>query len=390
MRTLNSYLLLPRPGDTIKWWIVPLAFLYGVVVRGDVDRELVARAAAVWFGLEFLIYQARYQWNDIRGFRADQLHPDAASRGRLPGPLDRERRHVAASWGVVAGRLVAAAGLGAWLGWDAVGRPLAVLAIAVFGLAAAYEACKSRATGRSDSVPPPLTLPLLGVWLLIGGGYAIRGLTGLALAVDIWERPVLAGACFVACWSFGISFVMGRWALESLAFARPVAGRLEWSATARHGREHTTGLARWLPERVGAEVSSAASWRPLRLRTRLAAPWNLAFVVAGAAAFVVGRLMVGGAVDAALLLAALAGAVLSVLVAQVGKPRLWVALGCAVVAAVVAERLGAPRAAVMTTPWAAFALAHWWFSCQSLQSLGRPLLERRPGATRSHAARAPS
>jgi hypothetical protein len=51
----------------------------------------------VWAVLELLVYPARYQWNDVHGFVADQQHPGVQDRGRLPGPLDRARERVLAS-----------------------------------------------------------------------------------------------------------------------------------------------------------------------------------------------------------------------------------------------------------------------------------------------------
>jgi hypothetical protein len=40
--------------------------------------------------IEWLVYQSRYQWNDIRGLHEDELAPSRSDRRRLPG---RSRRH---------------------------------------------------------------------------------------------------------------------------------------------------------------------------------------------------------------------------------------------------------------------------------------------------------
>src|SRR3712207_1765023 len=94
-----------------------------------------------------------------------------------------------------------------------------VLTVAVFGVAVAYEALRTAGTGRSDEVPPPLTPALVGIWLVIGGSYAVRGVGGLALAVPLGQHPALAVAAFITMWSFGIAFVTARWAIEAIAFA---------------------------------------------------------------------------------------------------------------------------------------------------------------------------
>src|SRR4051794_40691941 len=107
-RSLRSYLLLPRPGDCGKAWLFLATLVLGMAASGSVSSPRLVRALIVWAALEFLVYQARYQWNDIRGFHADQAHPDAAQRGRLPGPVDRARPHIAASAAIAAARLAGA------------------------------------------------------------------------------------------------------------------------------------------------------------------------------------------------------------------------------------------------------------------------------------------
>src|SRR5215203_4617619 len=160
MRSLRSYLLLPRPGDLVKAWIFPMTFAIGALASG-VDGEQVLRAAIVWIALELLIYQARYQWNDIRGFTADQRHPDAAARGRLPGPPSRGKEHVRASALVALGRLALAAVLAIALAPLELAGPLLALTVAVFGVAGLYEVLRARGTGGADRVPPPLTATIL-------------------------------------------------------------------------------------------------------------------------------------------------------------------------------------------------------------------------------------
>src|SRR3954467_4980906 len=122
-RRLAGYLLLPRPGDLVKAWIFPACFLLGVLAEEGASGREVLRAALVWAALELLLYQARYQWNDIRGFEADQRHPERAARGRLPGPPSRGRAHIRASAAVAAARLGLAAALALALPGLDLGRP---------------------------------------------------------------------------------------------------------------------------------------------------------------------------------------------------------------------------------------------------------------------------
>ncbi|HEX2264809.1 MAG TPA: hypothetical protein VHH14_00850, partial [Solirubrobacterales bacterium] len=285
-RSLRSYLLLPRPGDLVKAWIFPAAFALGVLAAGGASGREVLRAALIWLALELLIYQARYQWNDIRGFEADQRHPDRVARGRLPGPLSQGREHTRASALVAAARLGLAAAFAVALPTLHLGTPLLALAVAVFGVAVLYEVLRERATGHDNRVPPALTPAILALWAVVGAGYAIRGVSGLAAAVDLFAEPGLLAAAVLAFWSFGIAFVTSRWALEALPFGRgDERGGIEWRVEPGHAREHTLALVRWLPTR-GPGVDERRpdggleDWRALTGGASRLAPWTLAARIA--------------------------------------------------------------------------------------------------------------
>jgi hypothetical protein len=374
-RRLRSYLLLPRPGDLVKAWIFPAAFVLGVLAAGDASGRELLRAAVVWIALELLIYQARYQWNDIRGFAADQRHPDRAARGRLPGPPSRGDAHIRASALVALGRLGLAAVLAVALPLD-LGWTLPALVVAVFGVAVLYEALRGRSTGDSDEVPPPLTGGILALWTVVGAGYAIRGLAGLGSGVgfdSLW-LPLAATAAF---WAFGIAFVTGRWALEALAFARrDERGGIGWRVEPGQAREHSLALVRWLPPVPdGAGERRAGSlrrWRALS-GAPLIAPWNLAAVVAGSAAAATGRLLAGPADPFAVGLMAVGGAVVS---AATVAPfhRRWPGLLLGASALVVlAAATGSPRPALAPLLWLGVAGAHLFFTAQTLDTLAHPL-----------------
>jgi hypothetical protein len=378
-RGLASYLLLPRPGDLIKAWIFPAAFALGVLAAGGASGREVLRAAVIWFALELLIYQARYQWNDIRGFEADQRHPDRAGRGRLPGPPSRGEQHIRASALGAAARLGLTALAGLALAPLELGWPLLGLTLAVFAVAALYEVLRSRATGRSDRVPPPLTFDIAALWIVVGGGYAIRGFSGLALGTDLFGAPGLPLAAALAFWAFGIAFVTSRWALEALAFARRDSqGRLAWQVEAGQAREHTLALARWLPApgaaaTAGSSEGSLSDWRPLVGHVSPLAPWNLAAILSAAAAAAAGRLLAGGTDPLGVALAVVAGGTLAALVLA-SRGRRWIGwiCGSAALAALLAAA-SSPRPALAALPWLCLVGAHLFFTAQSLRTLPHPL-----------------
>lgn len=380
-RSLASYLILPRPGDAVKWWIFPIAFAVGIISSGGGDGEQLLRAGVAWVALELLLYQARYQWNDIRGFEADQRHPDAASRGRLPGPPERGRAHIRASLLVAVARVAGAAALVPLLSFLELGPVVLVLGASVFGLAVVYEGLRSRATGRSDAARPGARPAIVCLWLVAGGGYAIRGAAGLALgAAGATGDPALLAAAIIALWGFGIAFVTSRWAIEALSFARAAPGGLSWSANRSHAREHSLALTRWLPEFPGAagpgpgsREDAAERWPALRGRTDLGAPWNVAMILASVAAGATGRLLAGPAPTGSVLVAALIGGLVALAVLSRHEARAITGVLLSAVAAFGLGESGAPQPLVVVLPWLLLLGAYLLFSSQSLRTLSRPL-----------------
>ena len=386
-RSLRSYLLLPRPGDLVKAGIFPLTFALGVLSAGGASGRDVLRAAVIWLALELLIYQARYQWNDIRGFEADQRHPDRVARGRLPGPLSRGKEHIRASALVALARLAVVAILAVALSSLDLAAPLLILALAVFGVAALYEALRTRATGRSDRIPPPVTGGILALWAVVGAGYAIRALVGFGAAVDLFESPWLPLAALVAAWAFGIAFVTSRWALEALACARrDEGGGISWQLEPGQAREHSLALIRWLPARPEPceeeGERSLDDWRPLSGSVSFQAPWTVAALVAATAAAATGRLLAGSAdpLDVALL----AGAGGLCAAAILGSRRLrWLGLPVGAVGlTALAAILSSPRPALVPLTWLAVLGAHLFFAAQSPSTLAHPLRSSLAGARR--------
>ncbi|MDQ4038073.1 MAG: hypothetical protein M3313_06930 [Actinomycetota bacterium] len=372
-------MILPRPADSAKWLIIPLGFALGVLSRGSITQETLIRAAIVWVVLELLLYQARYQWNDIRGFVADQQHPDAADRGRLPGPPEMARSRVRWSAAAAAIKLTIAAGVALAFPQLHLTGVLVVAGCAVFGIAAVYEWLRAVATGRTGQVPPPVRPHLLGLWVVVGAGYAIRGVTGVALAVDVNRPPALFVAAVVTLWAFGISWVTSRWALEATSFGRLRDGRIRWSASSGQAREHSLALVRWLPETIDPRQFPSAdgelrSWRAVQAGTSVWAPWNLAAIVTGIGAVVSGILLTSpDAARGSLVLPCLAGGAgtAAVLLVLRRRPMTVVAGGAVLIAACAVSRVEDPTVAAL--PWLVVTVAYTCYMQQSLSTLGHPM-----------------
>jgi hypothetical protein len=374
-RTLLGYLLVPRPKDLVKAVVLPLTFALGAAANGRVSTPQLWRATLVWLVLELLVYQARYQWNDVRGFAADQAHPDRAARGRLPGPVERARAHIGASLAVAALRLLLTAGVG--LAVPELRGVLLAATVGVFAVAFLYEQVRSMATGRKTKMPVPLRPSLVALWIAVGAGYAVRGLTGLFLAVQLGGRPALVVSAIVAMWAFGVVFVTCRWALEALSFASFRGEDVDWDARRAKAREHTLGLVRWLPETIDRRVVSAvvgtAHWRALQGRTALTAPWHQSHDVAAASAAVAGRLLVGNLGDGAGTAVAVVAAVAAIAITRLRERRAAAALAAAVALSGVQWLAGLDRPLVATLPWLVVMIGYACFTGQCACEIGRPL-----------------
>jgi hypothetical protein len=218
-------LVLPRPDDLIKAAFFPAFYLLGRWLAADANEGplLVTALPAVvfWLALELLIYQARYQWNDIRGLRDDMAHPEARRRGRLPADPENPEPAIRLSLAVMGLRLYLVLVL-ATIEDISLGWPLLWATVAVFGVAVAYEAARWRSR---DSIKLAGGEQLNGsaLWLsriiviTVGFGYVVRGLFGLVLAGPSLGAPtLLVVALFL--WAFGVVFVTLTWTLESASF----------------------------------------------------------------------------------------------------------------------------------------------------------------------------
>jgi hypothetical protein len=214
-RKLGSYLLLPRPDDLVKALFFPAAYILALYIGTPANVDLI-RALLIWFILELLIYQARYQWNDLRGLDQDLAHPTSALRGRLPvGPDAADvRGAVAASLGTMVLRIWIAFVIGLSpivdMGWW-----LIALIGAVFVTGSIYELLR----GLRPMSQMALTRVAWAIYLVAGLGYAVRGVSGSTASSLPWSGNVDVYVLMTLFLSFlGSTFVLYTWALESASY----------------------------------------------------------------------------------------------------------------------------------------------------------------------------
>lgn len=213
-RKLHSYLLFPRPGDLIKWSFIPVSALLGLLLL-NVFNNFSSRDLRVllvgWLAFEYLVYQARYQINDVRNLAEDLDHPKECSRMRLPVHEFGIHASVNASLAAVAVRLVVLILILILNPFD-VREELGTAALAAVVFTIPYEYLRA----RKPKNPNTAHRLVIQIWIIAGGGYAIRVCLGLSL-VGI-KSPAVLAIFSISAWLFGIMFVTMTWVLEATSY----------------------------------------------------------------------------------------------------------------------------------------------------------------------------
>lgn len=284
-RSILSYVILPRPQEIVKFLFVPIAFAIGSLLQNRIsDSPSIGLLSIAWLSFEYLCYQARYQWNDIRGLAGDLRHPSSKERGRLPTSQFGTKASVLISSAVAMLRIAAFGLICAWLPMST-GSVLGICAISAWLLAVLYEIARTKQP--ASSITRSST-----VWLLSGGGYGIRVALGLALA-GLSPTSLEFSLLIAATWCIGIQFVTAGWTLEAYGHCWfDQHGKVSYASSETHP-SHTLKnkphLRMLLPlaNIAASEIAQPESLkkqcdkeRPLAKRTRLAAPWNLGTLLA--------------------------------------------------------------------------------------------------------------
>lgn len=281
-RPLVAYLIFPRPEDWVKWLIAPGVFLAVAWSFNTLSRW--PTFLVLWLVLEYLIYEARYQWNDVRGVVEDSSHSEHWARRRLPvGPPDCTRRNILISLATAAGRLIIALIVGEELGLL---RPVLVLMALILSIAVVYERLRSPQPSSMRTRPTPT---VVAIWCTVGLGYGVRaGLGLIAGGLSVTNSLTWIGvSCFIV---FGIMFVLFTWVLEAASSCyRKEGDGIWWAKAGTVLRPHISSLLRYVPidlKEGGCETYSdeedGSTHAILIERGRVRTPWNLALVLSAA------------------------------------------------------------------------------------------------------------
>lgn len=389
-RRLVAYLLVPRPQDLVKALIAPITYIVVAAAGGSFDRW--ARFLLLWLILEFLIYHARYQLNDVRGIADDRHHPERRLRGRLPlgATVADGRRNASVSLTLAGAKLLAAVLIGAALGSL---ETVLALMLCVLLIAIVYEALRSQRPERVRATAGPRER---GVWIVVGLGYAIRAGLGLALA-GFSSDGVAMGVGLAFFSAAGTMYVLLNWALEASNFSACVGGRWVVSEGLRR-KPHISTLLPYLdgsrgggqaftttPERISRHASGyLGASKVLKARGNLGSPWNIALsvgaVLAGTLAIVLAA--VGPVWAGATVIAACVGGAVGLCRSGRSAVRWGIVATVSVALEILALAAHAPSAWVVAFPWLMLSGCYTGLrSLSYIDSMGLPALVevRGPG-----------
>jgi len=306
------------------------------------------------------------------------------------------RRNVLISGSAAVTRVAAAASIAVVVG-DGLPKVTWLLVVAVFGVAMVYEVLRSRRPVPGQEFRTTWTSTV--IWIVVGAGYAIRGVAGLVVAGVPADSQIILIAT-VGLLTFGIMFVTLTWALDASSYCHsdPAHGQVDF-VPAVLSKPHLAALLPYLGATRGSVVAAdhgklgGAGATPLRERGRLVTPWNIALLCCGAAGGALGvglaagwtlpggpsaaviRLFAGQSTRDTVALIIAAGALAglcaaSAVVSARGPAERWIvvlAVGAGTTAGLwpVLEA----RSVLAVLPWALFAGWYTWFRSQSLLAL---------------------
>lgn len=209
-KTTLSYLVFPRPADSIKWGFTIYGLILGFLWSPQVESAGYAlfTSCIVILFFEFLAYQSRYQWNDLRGMTEDHEHPLSTSRGRLPlsGWSAVRLTTITMTVRMILATIVVVSNFNRTLLPGLVGIAL------VWIIAALYEWSRSSDRGHMTYAVVGLGYPLrqfVGIWCAWPAMLSAPG--GLDFEEAVTLSCILAGT-----YLFGLTFDGLTWAHEGI------------------------------------------------------------------------------------------------------------------------------------------------------------------------------
>ena len=174
-----GYYLYPRIVDFQKPLLIIVGFLIGIFFKNGAliipSWGQIGSVLLVWFVVDFLVYQARYLWNDLYGMKGDVI---AGKTDRLPVHLIGEDNAILVALIVMILRLILALTLIAFMPKGMRGSIL-LISLLVFAVAIVYEYVSKKNCAN-------------GVYFMVSFGYPLRLLAGIFAAWPQFGRSALS------------------------------------------------------------------------------------------------------------------------------------------------------------------------------------------------------
>ena len=284
-----SYFIYPKKKDLQKPFLLALGFVTGIFLYNDVRPLEIAlkQFAIVFVVIDFLLYQARYQWNDIRGLREDRA---AGRKDRLPKieGAKSDQLSVKLSVAIMMVKIVSQFVVTFCFGGEMT-TPLLACSCAIILVAILYEFARTKKKNGS-------------IFFLVSFGYPLRFLAGIWSAhpemlnlKELLSEPIYKIALFLQqFWNNGekgidaaIQLPVVTLLLLAYAFWGAASVILAWAHEACVKKNTPKSYYRYLNEKVKKillKVSEkkgyfSRNFLPSSLEGGfLSLPWNLTYV----------------------------------------------------------------------------------------------------------------
>lgn len=330
-RSIWSYLALPRPHDLLaKIWVIPSAWAIGATQSSFTLKNFLL-LITVMLVFEFVLYQARYMINDLRGISTDHSYSAYKKLNRFPSPA--KKLWVQAALWSAAIRF----GFTLWIGIRVIPTPagtaLTAAALALAVQASLYEWAKTRFSEASKNPPYGISIGDASIYLLVGFGYSIRAFLGYNIAlsgsIDFGEQAALL-TMYAA---FGTMSVTMAWAMTA---AMQLGSISEYPSSRFSDRMLTTTHLLPLAREAGLIATSstpaqipllaederrAVARKRFLVNVSVLTWWNASYIVFSSTSCLLGLLLAGDKSGGPLLVAAaILGGIVAVLVVQAHAP----------------------------------------------------------------------
>lgn len=274
-QSVALYFFYPKWKDLQKSFLVILGFLTGVFLANGyltLQCEQITNLFITVIVIDVLAYQARYQWNDIRGLKEDMI---SNKEGRLPVRILGEKRAVSISLVIMAGKIILAIIIAAL--WNkSMTMPLLICIALIIVFSIFYE------YSRTMKIKT-------GIFFIVSLGYPLRLLAGMWAAYpELWTSSIpfigssvqtrtIITLLLGAYGFFGEMSVALPWTYEAIDEGQEETGKFN---TDNIKKSHYKLLFNRVEKRTKKSVNKMTDGKfyPLREKGKIFDLWNISFI----------------------------------------------------------------------------------------------------------------